>query len=261
MNMRRVTVFSQRGKAVFQTRTVTGIVLKSTPIGDFDKRVVILTKEIGKISAFAKGARKPNSPLIGAVNPFSFGQFVLYEGRSSHTIQQASITNYFSEFREDIERAYYGMYFLEFADYYTREFNDETAMLKLLYQTLRVLVKNSIAFPLVRYIYELKTICINGEAPQVFHCVTCGDNEREVVFSALKGGIVCSECREHIQDAQKVSGSTLYTLQYIVSSSIEKLYTFTVSDEVFGELKAIVEYYVSIYVDREFKSLEILKML
>lgn len=246
---------------MIQTKTVTGIVLKSAPIGDYDKRVVILTKELGKISAFAKGARKPNSTLIGAVNPFSFGQFVLYEGRSSYTISQASITNYFSELREDIKLAYYGMYFLEFADYYTRENNDEVAMLKLLYQTLRGLVKKTIPIRLIRYVYEMKSICINGEAPQVFHCVMCGDHERPVVFSALKGGLVCSECKEQLQDAQKVSDSTKYTLQYIVSAPIEKLYTFTVSDEVLEELREITEYYVSIYVEREFKSLEILEAL
>lgn len=244
-----------------QPRTVTGIVLKSAPIGDYDKRVVILTKEMGKISAFAKGARRPNSALIGAVAPFSFGQFVIYEGRSSFTVSQASITNYFRELREDIASAYYGMYFLEFADYYTREYNDETAMLKLVYQTMRAIAKKSIPLPLIRYIYELKAISIGGEAPQVFHCVSCGDKTRPVVFSALKGGIVCSECRSHLQDAQPVSDSTLYTLQYIVGSTIEKLYTFTVSDEVFAELKDIVEYYVSIYVGKDFKSLQILTTL
>ena len=244
-----------------QSIVVTGMVLKTAPIGEYDKRVVILTREVGKISAFAKGARRPNSSLIGAVNPFSFGQFTLYEGRTAYSIQQAVITNYFSELREDVESAYYGMYFLEFADYYGREFNDETQMLKLLYQTMRALVKRSIRYPLLRYIYELKAVCINGEAPQVSHCITCGDQERPMVFSALKGGIVCSECRQQIQDAQQISESTLYTLQYIVGSSIEKLYTFTVSEEVFTELKAIVEYYISIYVEKEFKSLEILKTL
>ena len=78
---------------------LTGMVLSTAPVGEYDRRVVILTKEQGKISAFARGARRPNSPLVGAVNPFSFGEFTMYEGRSSHTIQSVKITNYFSELR------------------------------------------------------------------------------------------------------------------------------------------------------------------
>lgn len=240
---------------------VTGMVLSTAPVGEYDRRVVILTKEQGKVAAFAKGARRPNNHLAGAVNPFSFGEFTLYAGRSSYTIQSASITNYFAELREDMMGAYYGFYFLEFAGFYTQEGNDEREMLKLLYQTMKALVNDKISNRLVRYIFELRALCINGEGPQVFQCVSCGDKERPVLFSVKKGGLVCSGCMQDAADGMELDRSTLYTMQYIESSRIEKLYTFIVSDKVLDELGRVMERYLDRYVEKRFKSLEILETL
>lgn len=209
---------------------ITGMVLKAEPIGEYDRRVVILTKEKGKISAFAKGARRPNSKLLAATNPFSFGTFKLYVGRSSYNIMDVSISNYFEGLREDFEGAYYGMYFLEIMDYYTRENNDEKEMLKLLYQSLRALMHESLSNSLVRYIFEMKAMVLNGEFPGM-----PAEGEWE--------------------------DSTRYAVSYIMNSGIEKLYTFTVTPSVLKQMKKIADDYRRRFIDRTFKSLEIVDNL
>ena len=142
-----------RAEAMDRLIEVTGIVLSSSPVGDYDRRVVILTRERGKLHAFARGSRRPGSPLMAGIRPFSFGVFTLYEGQSALSIRQIAISNYFEEITSDMELVFLGSYFLEFADYYSRENGDEFATLKLLYQTLRALPKKSLDNRLVRLVY------------------------------------------------------------------------------------------------------------
>lgn len=241
--------------------TVTGMVLQASPIGEYDRRVVILSKERGKIAAFARGARRPHSALLGMTSPFSFGEFTIYEGRTSYTLVSASISNYFSELRMNVESAYYGFYFLELANYYAREANDETELLKLLYQTMRALTNLNIPNKLIRCIFELKVLCINGEGPQVFECVCCGDKECRELFSVKKGGMICEECLNRAADECRLLPSTVYTLQYIVSSKVEKLYTFVVREEALKELEKVIGDYLYEYNGKQFKSLEILNTI
>lgn len=241
-----------------QTIVLTGMVLAAIPIGDYDKRITLLTKERGKITAFAKGARRQGSTLTAAANPFAFGEFEVYEGRTSYTVVKASVSNYFRELVENFENVYYGFYFLEIADYYARENADELHMLKLLYQSLRALEKENLPNRLVRCIYELKAMVINGEYPNVFSCMECRQEDGLCWFEAKKGGMLCDICRRS-SDAIPVSSSALYALQYIVTSSVEKLYTFTVSEDVLCTLERIMKEYMKVFMDRKFKSLQILE--
>ncbi len=209
---------------------VTGIVIKAEPVGDYDRRVVILTTDRGKITAFARGARKPNSRFVAGTNPFCFGRFYLYEGRNSYSINEVEIDNYFEELRDNFTSAYYGMYFLEIADYYTRENNDEKEMLKLVYTGLRALTNDSLSRRLVRAVFELKAVIINGEFP----------------------GIPAN---------RTYSDSAVYTVEYIVNSRVEKLYTFTLKEEVLAELIEIAGIVTRRIINYTFKSLEILETL
>ena len=129
------------------------MVLSAMPVGDFDKRITILTKERGKITAFARGARRPNSQLMAGSNPFSFGEFELFEGKSAYS--KVTISNYFRELTQDLEAVYT---VLEFCGYFCQENNDEKDMLKLLYQSLRALESPAYKNELVRAVFELKAI-------------------------------------------------------------------------------------------------------
>ena len=209
---------------------VTGMILRQMPVGEYDRRICLLTKERGKIAAFARGARKPGSKMAAATNPFSFGMFKLYEGKNSYTVAEADIQNYFEELRTDYIGAYYGMYFAEVADYYTRENNDERQMLKLIYQSLRALCAPSLNNRLIKCIYEIKSIAVNGEYPG-------------------------------LPTDRKVGESAAYAVEYIVASPIEKLYTFTVTDAVLEELEVLSALYRTHFIEKELKSLEILQTL
>lgn len=241
--------------------TLSGMVISAMPIGEYDKRVVILTAKRGRITAFARGARRPSSTMVASTEPFVFGEFSLIEGRSSYTLTHVNVQNYFAGLREDLVKTCYGLYILEFASYYSRENIDETQTLKLLYQTLRVLGRDQISPKLIRRIFELKLLVLNGEYPQSFQCVHCHSEEGLNYFSAQRAGLVCENCRAQVRDTMQIRPTTVYTLQYIITSTIEKLYSFTVNDEVLQDLSRLMDQYLRFAMDRTLKSLEMLDVV
>ena len=74
---------------------------------------------------------------------------------------------------------------------------DSAELLKLIYQSLRALLKPAISNLLVRRIYELKAMVINGEYTE--------------------------------NPTRAVCDSTMYTWQYVTFSPVETLYQFTVA--------------------------------
>lgn len=208
---------------------VTGVVLSAMPVGEYDRRVVLLTKERGRITAFARGSRRPNSPLLAAANAFVFAVFTLYEGRSSYTLVQAQVSHYFLELAAELPEVYYGFYFMELADYFAQENVDETQMVNLLFVTLRALLKRKVEPRLIRRIFELKTMLYNG-------------------YFAVEPDRYRDE-------------TALYAVQFVVSAPVEKLYSFTLQEESKKEFAGIVDRYMQKCTDRHFKSLDILEMI
>ncbi len=209
--------------------TVLGIIIKSEASSDYDRRLVILTRELGKITVFAKGARRPNNRFISTTTPFCFGEFVLFPGRNAYSLSDSNISCFFKEVREDYETSLFGMYFLELADYYTKEGKDDAAVLKLLYQSLKALSKPELSKRFVKAIYEIKMIMLNGE---------------------FRGVPEAGE----LQGIQKV-------IRYLWEERPEKVYSFLLSDELWKELIAVADRARKEVIDRPMNTLLLLEEL
>lgn len=208
---------------------VSGMVIKSMPVGERNKRVTLLTLESGKLSFFVRGAEKPGNPFMGLTRPFSYGKFRVIMGNDANTLESAEISNYFTFLTDDMELTCYGAYFLELADWCAHEYAPEPALLRVLYRALTALGKPAIPRDLVRRIFELRTLVIDGAY----------DPEPPLRNAEL--------CR--------------YTWNHIISAPEEKLFTFTVTDEILAELSENVDASLKRFVDRKMNSLEILKQM
>ncbi len=204
-----------------------GIVLRSSNYAEYDRRLSILTREKGKITAFARGARKVGSHLLSAAMTFATGEFTLRRGRDAYSLKSARIEEHFSQLTTDLDKFATASYFMEIADYYSRENSDDEAMLNLLYRSLRALVKETADRRLLRCIYEIRSISVNGEFPGIPTNVDLSDGTRHAVW-------------------------------HIVNSPEEKLFAFTLREDVLSELEKLCENYMKTCVDRRFHSLELM---
>lgn len=219
--------------------TVNGIIISSMPMGEYDRRVEILTSDYGRISAFASGARKPSSDLVAASRVFAMGTFELYQGKSSYNMRHAKISEFFTELSASMELTGYGFYFLELCRYFSRENVNASDMLNLLYYSLKALTREQIDNRLVRAVFELKMLDING---------LCPDAER----------IISPEGRFSI--GKDLDPSTSYTIHYVLENAPARLYTFKLADNCLDEFRDVTSHLMKLMVDREFKSLEFLDL-
>lgn len=233
---------------------VTGIVLSSSNIGETDRRIVLLTREKGKISAFAKGAVKPRNPLVSSTQAFTFGEYYIYVSGEAYALNNANVLRHFQSFSKNLDKYYYASYMSEVASYYTRENLYAGDELLLLLQSLKALEADTIGEELVRYIFEWRMLSLTGESPNVFACVKCGKTENITHFSVKHHGVLCAECHTHDSDSFQISNGLLYTLQFIMSSKLQNLYTFTVKPNLLEQIKTITNKYMEVHRNVKFNS-------
>jgi len=242
------------------------LVVKEYIVGESDKYVTLFTKEYGKIQALAPKAKKIDKGFASATQLFVYGEFILTSFKDTYRLVNADIIEMFHNIRNGLESLSYASYVMEFLQYVTEPMLAQPELLRLTLMTLKTLTYEGACYNLIRRIYELRALAEIGFRPQLASCTECGEvlvesETNKYYFSAESGGLVCESCKSYYKDVVMISYSTRYTLQYILSSSLNKLYHFTVTPEIQQELSQVCNYYVPFYVDKTFKTVEFINRI
>lgn len=244
----------------YQIKT-KGIVLHEMPIGDYDKRLIILTKEQGKVTAFVKGARRSNNRMLASTQIFAYGEYVLYRGKSSFNVQQGELIEHFHRLRLDIEDLTYAMFLLEFVDFVASEEMENQSLMKLLLYALNTIDKERMNTRLTVQTFLLKAMSIIGFTPWVNNCAICNKEENLSFFSPDSGGLICDDVTHIVKDKIKVSPATIHAIRYTLSRKTEEIFSYEIEGSYLTELEYLMHQYVKQHLNHHFKTLDFLKTI
>lgn len=172
----------------------SGIVLRSYPFGEADKVVVLLSPHNGKIRTVAKGVRKTKSKFGARLESFMEVDVVLYEGRNLDLITQAELRSAFPRLRADLDAVGAASTMAEVVDAVAQEHQASTALYELLRHGLAALDGGHTSTDVVTA-FLLQLLQVQGLAPSLDRCASCGRTDALDRFSVAAGGIVCGGCR------------------------------------------------------------------
>lgn len=238
-----------------------GIVLKHINLGESDKIITILTDKLGKVDVVVHGAKSHKSKFMACTQPFCYGEYILYKGKSLFTLSEGNINDSFQNILMDFDKLMYGSYFLELVDNLTEKEVKNVSMLALLLKSLYIMIHDEVNLEILMIVMEFKAISLAGFMPQIKFCLNCRRELLEGYFSISNGGIVCSVCGKTNKNDYSVNEATIRCLQIIKNIKLEDLNKFEYTKEIIEYIKLIMKNYVMYHCDKKFKSIEIIEQL
>lgn len=192
---------------------VQAVVLRRRDAGETDRRLTLLTRELGKIDAYAKGARKSASRLAGVSDPLSVATLALAEGKRNRFVTQAQPQTSFPGLRTDYDRLSLALGTVElFAAVLPYEQPDGDAF-DLLMRALRALEKH--AKPLAAAAWaQVALLSHEGFLPGFTRCAVTGEplREGEPFLSPRAGGYVSDGAASAFPDRYRVRAEVAMNL-------------------------------------------------
>jgi DNA repair protein RecO (recombination protein O) len=241
------------------------IVLRTYPLRDTSRIVVLYTRERGMVRAVAKGARQPKSRFAGALEPLGRIQSVLYvkEGRDLELLSSAELLEATASAEAGLERITYAQSAAEFVDRLVWGEEPHEDLYDLLLAALRQLARvPDDALAAVTIAFQLQATSLLGYRPVLDRCVACGRVMTAwQYFAAGRGGVMCPRCAGEEVGAIRLSRDAVAELTRLGKTDLAS--TAPAPTARPGELLKILEVYLQNHFQKfaGLRSLEFLREL
>ncbi len=172
------------------------VVLKTTPYSETSLVVRVFSRDYGKFSLMAKGARRPKQNLESVLAPPNQIQLdVLYrDGRELQILTRAEFDRRFTIFSTDLVRSTAALLAVEMLDRSVHDADPHPLLYRLITATLGALDDGEIAPTILIDFYQLHLANQLGFAPQLEHCVICGNDLEAAILDQVNGDLTCVNC-------------------------------------------------------------------
>ncbi|MCL2202343.1 MAG: DNA repair protein RecO [Defluviitaleaceae bacterium] len=229
----------------FKTRA---LVLREYEAGESDKRLLLLCKGVGRLSVYARGARKPKSKFIAAAQLFTYSDLVIAEGRGFHSLAQASVIENFYNLRTDYDALCCAHVITEICEKTILESENCDELLQLTLKALNHLHKTPTLPPLQTLaVFMLRFFAWYGVAPGLEKCCVCG---REALFLCAEG----LTCNSHPTTKIPISHPSLAALRHIFDKDAAQAFLFTATPAIIQEINNAAQLLWRHHFDWELRS-------
>jgi len=240
--------------------TTTALVLRAVDYKESDQILTLFTREMGKLTASARGVRKKNSPLSAGCQLLCWSELVLYDYQGRWGVKEAATRREFRGVRRDLEKFALACWFADVAQTLAVEGEPFPELLSLTLNSLHALDQMAEKPPaLVKAAFELKAMCLAGYEPALGGCGRCGAEEpRDARFSLREGTLACAPCLDvrEAGEGRALTPGALAAMRYIVYGDPKRLFSFRAEGEDLVRLSAAAEGYLLAQLERGSRTLD-----
>jgi DNA repair protein RecO (recombination protein O) len=195
----------------------SAIVIGSFALGESDRVVTFFTRRFGKVRGVAKAARKMKSRFGSALELFTEGEIVFFDGGRSDLVQvdHFDITRPFAGVRDDLARLGHAAWMAECVARLTAERDPSPTLYGLLARGLQA-IEAGARPSRVAVVFGVRCIDTLGHRLRTDVCVGCGrpraGTSPQAAVDVEGGGTVCPTCARIIPGVIAVSADALAAL-------------------------------------------------